>query len=83
MANVTITIPDAIVPRLIAAMDATFPQYNALSDAAAFKQITADYWRGILSAYEEREAEKAAQAANVAAIAAARSKAATDGAGIG
>ena len=82
MAAVSITIPDAIVPRLIAAMDATFPQYAGLSDAAAFKQITADYWRGILSNYEEREAEKAAQLANLAAIKAAKDKAAADAAGI-
>jgi hypothetical protein len=82
VATVQITIPDALVPRLAAAMDATFPQYNGLSDAAAFKQITSDYWRGILSEHEQRDAERAAQAANALAIKAAAEKAATDGAGI-
>ena len=82
MATVQITIPDALVPRLAAAMDATFPQYSGLSDAAAFKQITSDYWRAILVDYEQREAEKTAQAANILAISLARAKAATDGAGI-
>lgn len=78
-----ITVPDALVPRLTAALRATFPQHEALGVAAAFKAATADYWRGILADYETRQAEQQAQAANLAAIKAAQAKAATDAAGIG
>ena len=83
MASVTITAPDALVPRLTAALRATFPQHDALGITAAFKAVTADYWRGILADYETRQAEQQAQAANLAAIKAAQAKAATDAAGIG
>ncbi len=83
MANVTIQVPDALVPRLTAALRATCPQHDALSVAAAFKAATADHWRGVLTAYEQRVAEQQAQAANTAAIKAAAEKAATDAAGIG
>lgn len=41
MANVTIQVPDALVPRLTAALRATYPQHDALSVAAAFKAVTA------------------------------------------
>lgn len=47
MATVSITVPDALVPRLKAAMRATFPQHEALTDAQAFKAVTADYWHGV------------------------------------
>lgn len=83
MANVTVTIPDALVPRLRSAMRATFPQHEALSDAAAFKAVTADYWRTVLADYEGRQAEAAAWAAQRAAVDAAKATAAADGAGIG
>ena len=82
MATVNITIPNALVPRLTAAMNGVFPETVGQDPATAFKAITAAYWQGVLAQYETREAEKAAQAANVAAIAAARAKAETDGAGI-
>lgn len=72
MATVQITIPDALIPRITAAARALFPQYASLSDAAAFKQITADYWRSILA---NRESGTAATTA--------ASTAATDSAGIG
>lgn len=62
MATVQITIPDALVPRMTAAMRALFPQYAQLSDVAAFKQITADYWRSILVNKESVSAESAARA---------------------
>lgn len=82
MASVSITVPDALVPRLTAALRATFPEHDALGVTAAFKAATADYWRGVLSEFEQRQAEKVAQAANSAAIAAAKAKAETDAAGI-
>jgi len=83
MASVTITVPDALVPRLTAALRDAYPQHAALGVAAAFKAATADHWREVLTTYEQRIAEQAAQAANAAAIKAAADKAATAGAGIG
>ena len=83
MATVQITVPDVLVPRLKAAMRATFPEHAGLSDAAAFKAVTADYWRSVLAAHEGRQAEAAAWAAQQAAVTAAKAGAATDGAGIG
>lgn len=83
MATVQITVPDALIPRLTAALRDAYPQHDALGITAAFKAVTADYWRGILADYETRQAEQQAQAANLAAIKAAQAKAATDAAGIG
>jgi hypothetical protein len=82
VATVTITIPDALVPRVTAAMNGTFPEAAGYTPAVAFKEITSRYWRGILSDWEQRKAEEVAQAANRAAIKAAADKAAADGAGI-
>jgi hypothetical protein len=67
MANVTITIPDALVPRLVATR-AMFPQYAGLSDIAAFKAITADYWRGVLVSSESQKAADAAEVTRLAAV---------------
>ena len=83
MASVQITVPDALVPRLTAALRDAYPQHASLGVVAAFKAATADHWRGILADYETRQAEQQAQAANTAAIKAAQAKAATDAAGIG
>ena len=52
MANVTITIPDVLVPRVKAAARGLFPQYVELSDADTFKAITALHWKMLLSNYE-------------------------------
>lgn len=82
MAVVGITIPDALVPRLRAAMRGTFPEEQALDDVAAFQEITAAYWRGILAAWEGKQAEAAAWAASRAAVEAAHANAVKDGAGI-
>jgi hypothetical protein len=64
MATVSIDIPDEIVPRLQAAMYATFPQYGTdgsnLDPETAFKQVTADYWRQVLISYESSQAQFAA-----------------------
>ena len=83
MANVTIAIPDALVPRLVAAMRATFPQHAALTDANAFKRVTADYWRGVLADHESEAAASTARGAVSGAYAAALTAATIDGAGIG
>ena len=59
MATVTITIPDALIPRITTAARATFPQYSALGDSATFKAITADYWKNVLANYETNAADTA------------------------
>lgn len=66
MATVTITIPDALVPRLVTAARARFPQYAALTDAAAFRAISADHWRQLVAGYE---AEQSATAQNAQTLA--------------
>ena len=68
MAVVSITIPDAIVPRLVAAARYTYPQHAALTDVETFKAATADQWRLVLMGYEATLA---------------RTKANADGVGIG
>lgn len=83
MATVSITIPDALVPRLIAAGRGSYPQYDALSDANAFRAITADYWRSILSAWEAQAAVGDVEAQAAVARALAVAKAAADSTGIG
>jgi hypothetical protein len=79
MALVEIRVPDPLVPRLIAAMNGTFPEAAQYDPAVAFKEITARYWRSILTEWEQREAEREAQRLNAIAIAAAKAKAETDG----
>ena len=59
MANVTITIPDVLIPRITTAARALFPQYAALSDTATFKAITGDYWKNVLANYETNAADTA------------------------
>ena len=83
MANVTITVPDALVTRLTAAAHGTFPQYSGLSPTALFKQVTADYWRKVLSDYEVYVAIDAGQSAASAQQQAALDKAVADSAGLG
>jgi hypothetical protein len=61
VATISITVDDTLVPRLVAAMRATFPQYGPdganLTDAQCFKRVTADYWRGVVTAHETRQAQ--------------------------
>jgi hypothetical protein len=82
MATVTIDVPNALVPRLIAAMNGTFPEAAQYDPVVAFKELTARYWRQVLIEWEQREAEREAQRKNAVAIAAAKDKATTDAAGI-
>ena len=67
MATVSITIPDALIPRIKEAARYLYPQYAELSDVAVFKTVTADQWRSILSTYEGRLATNQAStdAANI------------------
>lgn len=62
MAVVTITIPDTVVPRVRAAIRAQFPAYAALSDAATFQAVVADYVRTVVISYESTEAQISTQA---------------------
>ena len=62
MATVSITIPDALVPRIIAAMRVFYPKHAALTDAQAFKAITGEHWKDILANYESNLAETTARA---------------------
>jgi hypothetical protein len=82
MASVAINIPDTLVPRLRAAMRSRFPEYAALSDAAAFKAVTSSYWQQVLADYEFQEAQRIRGIEYQTAIDAARAAAMTDGATI-
>lgn len=66
MAQVTITIPDEIIPRLREAMHYQHPQTVDMTDANGFKWATAQYWRQTLGNYELMVARRQA-AAQVAA----------------
>lgn len=66
MATVSITVPDALVIRLLAAMRATFPQYAELLDGQAFKACTSDYWKKVLVDYESQLAIATEQASLIA-----------------
>jgi hypothetical protein len=79
MASVAITVPDALVPRLLAALRDNYPQYATLPDAAAFRKATADYWATVLVGYETGQATAAA----TPTVAAARDQAISDAASIG
>lgn len=83
MATVSIDIPDAIVPRVRAAMRAQFPEFNALGDAAAFRAATAKMWREILATQEGSTAAAAAVPAYMQAYDTAASAARAAAAGIG
>jgi hypothetical protein len=83
MAAVSITIPDALIPRLAAAMRLRYPEHAALTDAQAFKAVTASFWRQLLTQVEETTAVNTANAAMSAAAVDARTKAQADSAGIG
>jgi hypothetical protein len=76
MATVQITVPDALLPRLTAAMRARFPQHSGLSDVNAFRRVTADYWREVLAAHEASSAVVGTQNAFTTAADQARSDAA-------
>jgi hypothetical protein len=66
MATVSITVPNPMVARVRVAARAAFPQYAALSDVAAFQEITAVYWRQIVQSYEATIAADAARATALA-----------------
>jgi len=61
MANVTITIPDTVVPRVRAALRAAHPEWDALTDGEVFKRVVADHVRMLVVGYEQGVAQEAAQ----------------------
>jgi hypothetical protein len=69
MATVSITIPDTILPRVVAAMRSGFPQYAALTDQQCFKQVTADYWKTLVVNYETYQAQQNQQATTTTDVA--------------
>jgi hypothetical protein len=84
MANVVITIPDALVPRVITAMRALYPQHSALGDGATFKAITGELWRTqVLAQYEAVTAADAASNKWQATYNATLAQSKADAAGIG
>lgn len=83
MATVNITIPDALVPRVRAAMRARFPEFDELSDAGAFKASTGKMWQQVLAEYERDAARLQAEADARQAAVDAWDQALTDGSEIG
>ena len=69
MATITITIPDAVVPRVLAAVCNTYNYDPAggQTQAQFAKQIVAGMLREIVASYEGRQARQAAEEAAVAA----------------
>lgn len=65
MATVSINVPNPMVPRVREAARALFPQYGDLTDTQAFQEIIAAYVRGFVRDYE---AQKASEAARIAAF---------------
>jgi hypothetical protein len=83
--NISITIPDAIVPRFRQAVRYHFPEIDP-DDTMTAKQIadeaTAIYWRGIFVAEESRAAWNIADQKARAELAAEQARAATEATGI-
>lgn len=79
MAQVTITIPDEVVPRVRAALRAAHPEWDALTDAQVFRRVVAEHVRALVVGYEQAQAQEQAQAT----VDAAAQAALDDTAGIG
>lgn len=65
MAQLTITVPDGLVPRVVAAVRAQMPEAASMTDAAAVRLFLAAYVRSSVALNEERAAKETARA-NVA-----------------
>lgn len=61
MAQVAITIPDPLVPRVRTALRGAFPQHAALSDADLFRAIVSDHVRLLVAGWEAAEARRLAE----------------------
>jgi hypothetical protein len=71
MATVTITVPDAMVPAMVAAVRDQHPEYAALADAAAVKQVALDALRDCYVSWKQGQANAAASSTIAAAVTAA------------
>jgi hypothetical protein len=60
VAVVSITVPDVLIPRLVAAGKAAFPQYANLPDTQLLRRIAADQWTQMLAVYEANQASSSA-----------------------
>lgn len=72
MANVTITIPDALVPRVSAALRAVHPELAGMTDVAAFRAYIAGQVKVMVVGYEGEQAvsnQAAQSSADLAGIA--------------
>lgn len=68
MANISITIPDALVGRVLDAFDGSYPgRPQGVTQAAWAKQKVIDYARDVTIAYERQQAAITAAAAAEAA----------------
>lgn len=67
LAQLTVTVPDALVPRVMAAIRASQPEAVGLTDAQAARQFLASHIRQTVTRYEERLALETAVGAGNAA----------------
>jgi hypothetical protein len=57
---ISVTIPDALVPRMRRAINASFPGVdpnNTLTAKQVADKVTAEFWRGVLVEFEHESAE--------------------------
>lgn len=81
--NLTFNVPDALQPRIVAALRGTYPaETSGLGDLAAFKSVLRLWLINCLAGWEANAASVDAATAATAARQAAASTAQTDGAGI-
>jgi len=69
MATLTITVPDAMVPMMVAAVRDQHPEYGALGDVAAVKQVALDALKDCYVAWKQGQAYVAASSDIAAAVA--------------
>lgn len=81
MATLNVDVPDALVPRLVAALQGQYPDLTG-GPAQIGRQGVRRLLREVLVAHEGRLATEAGDAATLAAAATARTQASTDAGGI-
>lgn len=79
MATLSVSAPDAVVPRIVAAVRARYPaEMEGLTDSAAVKKAIALHLKSLVATYEANLEVSRLQAEHQAAIDSARTKANTD-----
>lgn len=81
MATLSVDVPDAIVPRLVAALQGQYPDLTGTAGQIG-RQGVRRLLREVLMAHEGRLATEAGDAATLTATANARTQASTDAGGI-